>query len=81
MNEIKTWRECPFEKGQKYTVHKAIKALRSEFTLGEILLFSHDTYSRYDSMTGYVFKTGSGIEKILDIPDSDDMETITKNIN
>ncbi len=80
MIEIKL-RKNPFEKGNKYKVKDHVLALRDEFHKGEELIFSHDCYSHYDGMTGYVFITGSGDLKVFDISDSEDVSKITNLIN
>jgi hypothetical protein len=50
------WRETPFRAGRSYRVKKTFKALRDDFRKGEILVFSHEGYSRYDGVTGYFFR-------------------------
>lgn len=73
MTEPKSWRSCPFVKGRLYRVVNSFSALRSVFAKGQLLTFERETYSIYDSCTGYFFICkASGELCSLDIYDDDE---------
>lgn len=68
------WRESPFEHGQRYRVLMDFDSLRDHFRAGEVLVYDHDTYSRYDNCTAYIFtRPGSTLVRCWDLYDDDDL--------
>jgi hypothetical protein len=65
-----TWRKHLFEVGRRYRVLESFKSATSAFVAGEILVFQSAEYSRYDSNTGFIFKTENGETKAVGLSDS-----------
>ena len=73
--EIRPWRECPFTRGKHYRVRQSFAALRDSFTVGEVLTFDSDAWSRYDGITGYFFRQrGRETLRVWDIDDDADLQ-------
>jgi hypothetical protein len=61
-----------FRSGCEYSVKTTFEALRSSFAQGEVLIFTSDAYSRYDSCTGFFFYDPlTGEVKAWDVHDSE----------
>lgn len=76
MNTPKTWRNSPFSAGIKYRVLKDFDAHRDKFKLGEMLIYSKDAYSIYDSCTGYIFQSvdNSEMMRVWDVYDDENLD-------
>jgi hypothetical protein len=61
-----SWRKHHFEKGRRYRVITECRVPLWEifhFHVGEIVTFVEDSYSRYDNLSLYVFRTSSGEQR------------------
>ena len=65
------WRECPFVKGQVYTITRDVKAPRDEFRAGERLTYVDDAFSAYHGMTGYFFTDEIDRDRAFDVADDE----------
>ncbi|WP_139340843.1 hypothetical protein, partial [Klebsiella aerogenes] len=74
MNTPTSWRKSPFESGNKYRVLHDFKALRDNFKVDEVLVYTKDVYSIYDSCTGYLFSDANGATRVWDVYDDDDLD-------
>lgn len=73
--EIRPWRECPFTRSRQYRVRQSFAALRDSFTVGEVMTFDSDAWSRYDGITGYFFRhSGRETLRVWDIDDDADIQ-------
>ena len=60
----------PFTVGRHYRVKASFDALRDRFEAGEVLIYDHSAWSRYDGITGYIFsRVGQSGTRCLDIYD------------
>ncbi|ATC63564.1 hypothetical protein CMV30_06125 [Nibricoccus aquaticus] len=60
-----------FEVGKCYRVKKSFTALRDKFETGELLTYKESAYSRYDGITGHIFRDETPSTRVWDIYDGD----------
>jgi hypothetical protein len=68
-----SWRPHPFIVGARYRSKKDFPGFSGP--LGEILVFEHDSYSRYDNCSGYEFRSLSGENRVWWLHDDEPMDS------
>jgi hypothetical protein len=70
------WRPAPFRVGQHYRVLQTFRAMRDNFTAGEVLVYRSQGWSRYDETTAYYFQAPDDTRiRTWDVRDEDDVAT------
>jgi hypothetical protein len=65
----KTWRKHPFVIGKSYRVLSDFQSAGWTFSLGEVLRYAGNAYSRYDGVTGFFFHDASGNVRSVTLAD------------
>ncbi len=73
-----TWRNDPFSTGCRYKVKKDFSAPRDSFFKDEVLIYDHNAYSIYDSMSGFFFLDSEGNFRAWDLHDDEELDCWTE---
>jgi hypothetical protein len=68
------WRRHSFEAGKRYRVVADCDVQLDklyQFRVGDVLTFCQDSYSHYDNLSAYLFRTASGEERYWTLHDNE----------